>query len=148
RAQDLAADGLAQVYGSYVIGQAYHAMGRYQEAVVQMERAMAGLHHLDPFWLHRAEIATGQLYAFLGDSRKSRDLYIRGIAGAESVGNIWLARVSLVFLGDLEIEQNNLASAKVMLEECLGFVRKIGDRRTLAACLDRLGRVAAAEGRP
>src|SRR5262249_41644293 len=119
-------------YSFYVAGQAEHAMGLYQDALADMEKSIAELEKLEtPYWLHHAQIATAQLYGWLGNIVKARDLYQRGIAGAETIGNTWVSKAGLLLLGDLDLQEGNLDSARALFEESLHMITKMDDRRSI-----------------
>jgi DNA-binding CsgD family transcriptional regulator len=62
------------------------------------------------------------------------------------VGDSWAVSLSLNILGDVLLQQGDLAAARRLLEEGVALQRQMGERFVLAHSLDALGQVALAEG--
>jgi tetratricopeptide (TPR) repeat protein len=142
-------------FSLWTLGRVASEQGEYERAVSLLEEKLAVDRELDNRWgvaesfLHLGFVASDQ-----GEHERAAELYEESLALFRELGRTSGVAWSLSGLGSVALHQQEYARAATLLKESLALFRELGDkpgigtRGGLADCLERLARVAVAEGQP
>src|SRR5581483_5293706 len=125
------------------------AGGDHAEAAALFERGLTLRRTLgDKRLVANSLLGLGRVSLLAGDHTQATQTLEQGLALAEEVKDTWSRSVALTNLGRVRLHAGQAAAARDVLLEGLRLARRRNDRRVAAECVQALGAVCAAEGRP
>jgi predicted ATPase/class 3 adenylate cyclase/DNA-binding CsgD family transcriptional regulator len=126
------------------------SQGDLAEAQALAEQSLALLREFKETWItHQALYLLGQMHVHQGELGLARELFEASLAtGKETQWDQWTTVMAQIGLARVLALQGEGEVARALYQESLALLHKIGDKESIAACLEGLGAVGAVQGQP
>jgi tetratricopeptide (TPR) repeat protein len=133
----------ARAMGLFTLGELSFFMGRYADAIEQLEQCLGYARDADRKMAAGALNTLSNACIGCGDFGRARDYVTEGLAVARELVNRRLIAVNLNALAQLDRTEGDIDAAESSYAEALAITRELGDRESEAVTLLNLAMVAA-----